>query len=75
MPDQDKTAENTDQHKSLEEIMRENLVSGFEEALRNSARINADQVGRIKKLLSQGYVSSQVLLDMLRDDSKADSDE
>lgn len=75
MPDQNKPAEKIDQHKSLEEIMRENLVSGFERALRNSARINTDQVERITKLLSQGYVSSQALLDVLRDESKADSDE
>jgi len=73
MLDQDGPGEKFDQHKSLEETMREALVSRFMETLKDSDQITSDQAERIKKLLSQGQVSSQVLLNILRVDSEADS--
>ena len=71
----DKPEETSNQHKSLEETMRETLVSGFMEALSDNGQITADQVERMKKLLCKGQISPQILLNVLRADSEADSDE
>jgi len=73
MPDQDEPAEKIDQHKSLEETMREDLVSDFVEGLRASNQITADQVEQIKTLLSQGHVSSQAILKALSASNEADT--
>ena len=73
MPDQDEPAEKIDQHKSLEETMREDLVSEFVEGLRTSNQITADQVEQIKTLLSQGHVSSQAILKALSASNEADT--